>query len=62
MMKKPDFLNVHTDSCKLKIDWKILRLAWSRMGVATLVSGLKNWLYLKKELLEYADDLGGGGL
>ena len=31
------------------------------MGVATLVSGLKNWLYLKKELLEYADDLGGGG-
>ena len=25
------------------------------MGVATLVSGLKNWLYVKKELMEQTD-------
>ena len=39
-MKKPDFLHVDTDSWKLKIIWKILWWAWSKMGVATLVSGL----------------------
>ena len=39
-MKKPDFLHVDTDSWKLKIIWKILWWVWSKMGVATLVSGL----------------------
>ena len=39
-LKKPDFLHVDTDSWKLKIIWKILWWAWSKMGVATLVSGL----------------------
>ena len=51
MMKKPDFLHVDTDPWKLKMDQKILGWAWSKMGLATLVSGLQNWLYLKKELL-----------
>ena len=40
MMKKPDFLHVDTDSWKLKVNQKILGWAWSKMGVATLVSGL----------------------
>ena len=34
MMKKPDLFHVDAD------DWKILGWAWSKMGVATLVSGL----------------------
>ena len=40
MMKKPDFLHVDTDSWKLKVDQKILGWVWSKMAVATLVSGL----------------------
>ena len=36
--EKPDFLNVDTDSWKLKVDQKILGWAWSKMGVATLDS------------------------
>ena len=38
--KKPDFLQVDTDLSKLKIDWRILGWAWSKMAVATLLSGL----------------------
>ena len=34
-MKKPGFLHVDTDSWKLEVDW-----AWSKMVVATLLSGL----------------------
>ena len=30
------------------------------MSVANLVSGLKNWLYLKKELIELTDFLHAG--
>ena len=41
MMKKLDFLHVDTNSWKLKDDWKILGWVWSKMGVATLVSGQK---------------------
>ena len=33
-------LYVDTDSWKLKVDWKILRWAWSKMGEATLVTKL----------------------
>ena len=40
MMKKPDFLNVDTDSWKLKVGQNILGWTWSKMCVATLVSGL----------------------
>ena len=40
MMKKPEFWHVDTDSWKLKVDQKILGCAWSKMGVAILVSGL----------------------
>ena len=34
------FLHVGTNSCKLKGDWKVLRLAWSKIGVASQVMGL----------------------
>ena len=41
MMKKPAFLHVDTDSWKLEVDWKNIRgRAWSKMGVASLFSGL----------------------
>ena len=55
MIKKPDFLQFDTDSWETKVDQKILGWAWSKMGVFTLVSGLSNWLYLKKELFEETD-------
>ena len=51
-MKKPDFLHVDTHLWKLKIHWKIVGWAYSEMGVATLVSGHENWLYLKEEFME----------
>ena len=41
-MKWPDFLRVDATSHKLKVDQKIWRWAWSEMGVANLVTGLKN--------------------
>ena len=36
--EKAWFLHVDTVSWKIEVDWKILR--WSKMGVATLFSGL----------------------
>ena len=39
-MKKPHFLHVDTDSWKLKVNRKILVWVWSKLGSATLVSGL----------------------
>ena len=39
-MKYPDFLHVHTNSHKLKVDPKMFGWAWSKMGVANLVIGL----------------------
>ena len=39
-MKWPDFLHVHTNSHKLKVDQKLFELAWSKMGMASLVVGL----------------------
>ena len=35
MLKKPDFLHVDTDSCKIEVDWKMLGYVGSKMGVAT---------------------------
>ena len=46
------FLHVNTWSQKLKTDQNFLEWAWSKMGVASLVMGLENWLYLKNELME----------
>ena len=40
MMKKSNFLNVDTDSWKLEVDRKMLGWVGSKMGVATLFSGL----------------------
>ena len=28
---------------------------WPEIGLASLVTGLKNWLYLKNELMEWTD-------
>ena len=39
-MREPDFLQVDTNSHKLKVDQKILGWTWSEMGVASLVTGL----------------------
>ena len=39
-MKQPHFLHVDTNSQKLKVDCKSFVWAWSKMGVANLVSGL----------------------
>ena len=46
-MEWNDFLHADTNSQKLKADQKFAGLAWSKMGVASLVTGLENWLYLK---------------
>ena len=48
-------LHVDFKSYKFKVDWKLLGWAWSKMGVTSLITRLKNWLYLKSELLELAD-------
>ena len=37
-MKKPDFLNIDTDSWKSKVDQKILAWTWTKTGMAILVS------------------------
>ena len=39
-MKWLDFLHVGTNSCKLKVAQNIFGWAWSKMGVASLVTGL----------------------
>ena len=39
-MKKPDFLHVDTNLHKLEVDQNILGWAWSKMSVASLVTGL----------------------
>ena len=39
MMKEPDFFNVNTNSFKLKVDLKELRVVWSKMDMLTLVVG-----------------------
>ena len=44
---------------KLRVDRKILGWVWSEMGVATLVTGLLNWLYLIKESMKQTDFLHG---
>ena len=46
------FLHVDTDSQKLKADQKFIGWAWGKMGVASLVTGLQNLLYLKNEIME----------
>ena len=38
-MKKPDFLHVHTNLHKLKVDQKIFGWAWPEMGAASLTTG-----------------------
>ena len=40
LMKQPHFLHVDTNSQKLKVDQRFFGWAWSKMGVANLVSGL----------------------
>ena len=47
-----DFLHADTDSQKLKIGQMFFGWAWSKMIVASLVMGLKNWLYLKNEQMQ----------
>ena len=32
------------------------------MGVVSLVTGLKNWMYLKNELMKWTDFLHAGGI
>ena len=54
-MKQPNFLHVHTNSQKLRVDQQFLGWAWSEMGLANLVSKLQNWLYLKNEQMELTD-------
>ena len=39
-LEQNDFLHVDTDSWKSKFDEKILGWVWSKMSLATLVSGL----------------------
>ena len=38
-MKSPDFLHVDTNSHNLKVGQKMFGWVWSKMGMATLVSG-----------------------
>ena len=39
-MEQTDFLHVDTDSQKLKANQKFIGWAWSKMGLASLVTGL----------------------
>ena len=39
-MKQLDFWHVDTNSLKLKVDQKLFGWVWSKMGVASLVTGL----------------------
>ena len=39
-MELADFLHADTDSQKLKADQKCIGWAWSKIGVASLVTGL----------------------
>ena len=50
-------MHVDTNSHELKVYQKFFGWAWSEMGVASLVTGLLNWLYLKNELTEWTDFL-----
>ena len=47
MMKQLDFFHVD-----IKVDLKIFGFVWSKMDMSILISGIENWLYLKKELME----------
>ena len=38
-MKQPHSEHVDTNSQKLKVDWKFIDWAWSKMGMANVVSG-----------------------
>ena len=38
--KWPDFLDVDTSSHKVKVDQKVFGWTWSKMGLASLVTGL----------------------
>ena len=42
-MKQPYFLHADTDSQKLKADRNFFGWAWSKMGVANLISELQNY-------------------
>ena len=54
------FLYVDISSHKLKVDQKIFWWTWSKMDMASLVTGLWNWLYLKTELMEWTELLHAG--
>ena len=42
-----------TNSCKLKDIWKFWGWAWPKKGLASVVTGIWNWLYVKSELMEW---------
>ena len=42
-----------TNSCKLKDIWKFWGWAWPKKGLASVVTGIWNWLYVKNELMEW---------
>ena len=48
-----------TNSHILKDDQKMFGWMWPEVGVASLVMGLYNWLYLENELMEQTDFLHG---
>ena len=50
-------MHVGTNSHELKVYQKVFGWAWSEMGVASLVTGLLKWLYLKNELMKWTDFL-----
>ena len=51
-MKYADFLFANTNIQKLTVDWKTFGCTLSKMDVVILVMGLRNWLYLKNEMME----------
>ena len=51
-MELTDFLQFDTDLQKLKANPKFIGWACSKMGVASMVTRLWNWLYLKNEQME----------
>ena len=48
-MELNNFLHVDTDPQKLKADQKFMGWVLSKVGMASLVAGPLNWIYLRYE-------------
>ena len=52
-MELTDFLHADTNSGKIKVASVILGWVWLKMGMATWIRRLWNWVYLKNGLKNF---------